>query len=485
MNDLNFPSYREAKKLAGHGNLVPLVATMPADLDTPVGVYLKAARGTRASFLLESVEGGERSARYSFIGVEPRAIFTGSGTDYELKVGRRVTRLRGDLYALLKELTSAIHPVDIPDLPPFAGGAVGVFGYDVVRQRERLPRRHKPDPDIPEVWQGWYDTVFVFDHVMHRLVLVANWHAHDDRRASYDAVIARAKAAAARLKQPLPRPPMPPVAGRPRSNFPGTSYEEAVRIAQEHIAAGDIFQVVLSQRFTAPFKGDPFGVYRRLRRINPSPYLFYLDCGDFQLAGSSPETLVRVQGKTVTLCPIAGTRPRGKDRAHDARLVAELLADPKERAEHLMLVDLARNDAGRVCRYGAIRLPDFFTVERYSHVMHIVSRVEGELRAGRSALDALAACFPAGTVSGAPKVRAMELIDTLERSARDLYAGAVGYLDYYGNLDTCIAIRTLVFRDGRVHAQAGAGIVADSVPRKERQETQNKARALMEALHGD
>jgi anthranilate synthase component 1 len=483
--DLRFPSYREARLLARGGNLVPLIAAMPADLDTPVGVYLKTSFGTRASFLLESVEGGERSARYSFIGVGPRAVFEGSGHSYRLHAGHRTRALEGDPYELLKQITCSLHPVRMPGLPPFAGGAVGVFGYDLVRQRERLPRRHAPNPKLPEVWLAWYDTVFAFDHVQHQLVVAANWHADKPDRASYDAALARAHATAARLHRRLPEPRSTKVRPKPRSNFTGKDYEAAVRRAQEHIAAGDIFQVVLSQRFTAPFQGHPFAVYRRLRRINPSPYLFYLDCGSFQVTGSSPETLVRVEGNTVTVCPIAGTRPRGRDRADDERLAQELLADPKERAEHLMLVDLARNDAGKVSRSGKIRLPDFFTVERYSHVMHIVSRVEGDLEPGRTAIDALAACFPAGTVSGAPKVRAMELIDELERSSRDLYAGAVGYLDYFGNLDTCIAIRTLVFSGGKVHVQAGAGIVADSVPRREYEEIQNKARALLEALHGD
>jgi anthranilate synthase component 1 len=479
---LEFPSYAAARKLARNGNLVPLVATMPADLETPVGVYLKLSDGKSPAFLLESVEGGERSARYSFIGVKPRAIFSGSGTQYEYGEGRKLVRLEGDPYMLIKDLVRDIRPVPVPDLPRFAGGAVGVFGYDTVRRRERIPDRHESNAAIPEVWQAWYDVVFAFDHVKHRLIVVANWHTGDGSRESYDRAIRAAQAAVKRLGRSVPAAGPEIRVSRHRSDFENGAFEDAVLSAKRYIKAGDIFQVVLSQRFSASFAGHPFQVYRRLRQINPSPYLFFLDCGSFQLAGSSPETLVRVEENTVTVCPIAGTRPRGDDRNADARLEAELLADPKERAEHLMLVDLARNDAGRVCAFGSVATPDFFTVERYSHVMHIVSRVEGKLKPSLDALDALAACFPAGTVSGAPKVRAMEIIDELEHSRRGLYAGAVGYLDYFGNLDTCIAIRTLVFSDGKVHVQAGAGIVADSIPDREREETENKARALLEAL---
>jgi len=481
--DLRFPSYAEARKLARQGNLVPLVASMPADLETPVGVYLRLASRGRAAFLLESVEGGEHSARYSFVGVNPRAVFLGSGDRYELREGRTRRVLTGDPYALIKAQLADRHPVRVRDLPPFSGGAVGVFGYDVIRRRERIPQRHGVHT-LPEVWLGWYDTVFAFDHVQHRLLVVANWHADRPDRASYEATITEATRQARRLNGSLRVTGSPVRTGRSRTNFEEGAFSQAVRRAKRYIKAGDIFQVVLSQRFSSSFEGNPFEVYRRLRRINPSPYLFYLDCGGFQVAGSSPETLVRVEDRLVTVCPIAGTRHRGRDRAEDLALEQELLADPKERAEHLMLVDLARNDVGRVSRFGRVRLPDFFTVERYSHVMHIVSRVQGDLRRGLDALDALGACFPAGTVSGAPKVRAMEIIDELEPSGRGLYAGAAGYLDYFGNLDTCIAIRTLVFHDGRVHAQAGAGIVADSVPRREEAETRDKAKALLEALHG-
>jgi len=485
MTRLLFPSYAEARKRARHGNLVPLVATMPADLETPVGVYLKLARGARGAFLLESVEGGERNARYSFVAAHPRAVLSGSGSRYEYREGRRRQTLEGDPYALIGEIADRYTPVEVPGLPPFSGGAVGVFGYDVVRRRETLPDRHRRNAGFPEVWLGWYDVVFAFDHVQHRLIVIANWQASNPSRDSYDAAVRSAQRAADRLRRPVFANSARLAVGRRRSNFVDGEFEAAVTRAKRYIRAGDIFQVVLSQRFGASFQGDPFQVYRRLRRINPSPYLFYLDCDGFQVAGSSPETLVRVQGSTVTVCPIAGTRPRGVDRDEDARFEAELLADPKERAEHLMLVDLARNDIGRVCRFGSVHLPDFFTVEKYSHVMHIVSRVEGTLRSKCGPLDALAACFPAGTVSGAPKVRAMEIIDELERCGRGLYAGAAGYLDYFGNLDTCIAIRTLVFGGGRVYAQAGAGIVADSVPKRERHETENKARALLEALTSD
>ncbi len=484
MTDLRFPPYREARKLASRGNLVPLVATLPADLETPVGVFMKLRSRARCGFLLESVEGGLQSARYSFAGVDPMTMLSGSGDRYELRTRSGVRRLSGDPYELVRRLTENLHPVPVPGLPRFAGGAVGMFGYDVSRRRERIAEARQDDLHLPEVWLGWYDTIFAMDHVQHQLLVIAHWNTQDKGQRGYDAAVARATAQARKLQRRLLKQPTMRAASRTR-NFTANNFERAVRKAQEYIGAGDIFQVVLSQRFSSRFEGDPFQVYRRLRRINPSPYLYYLDCGSFQLAGSSPETLVRVEGRTLTLCPIAGTRPRGRTRDEDARLEEELLADPKERAEHLMLVDLARNDAGRVCSTGEVRLSEFCRVERYSHVMHIVSRVGGTLGPSHDALDALAACSPAGTVTGAPKVRAMQIISELETSGRGPYAGAAGYFDYFGNLDMCIAIRTLVFAKGRVHAQAGAGVVADSVPAREEEETRNKAGALLLALAQD
>jgi anthranilate synthase component 1 len=483
MIPLQFPSFREASRLAKKGNLVPLLAALPADLETPVSVFMKLKTRNRPAFLLESVEGGLQSARYSFIGSDPFAVFSGSGEKYVLQHRSGRKSLEGDPYDLVRGIHDSLHPVPVPGLPRFAGGAVGVFGYDVAQRRENIPHALQVDKNLPEVWLGWYDTVFAFDHVKHQLLVVAHWNTRERGRQGYEAALERAAAQVQKLARQVPSA-HPAKSGSARSNFAAGGYGKAVSRAKQYIAAGDIFQVVLSQRFSAAYAGDPFEVYRRLRRINPSPYLYYLNAGDFQVAGSSPETLVRVEGRTLTVCPIAGTRPRGTDRADDTRLEEELLADPKERAEHLMLVDLARNDAGRVCVTGSLRLPDFYTVEKYSHVMHIVSRVEGDLKPRCDALDALAACFPAGTVSGAPKVRAMQIIAELEPDGRGLYAGAAGYLDYFGNLDTCIAIRTLVFANGRVHAQAGAGVVADSEPAREEQETRNKARALLEALPG-
>ncbi|HYY82070.1 MAG TPA: anthranilate synthase component I [Actinomycetes bacterium] len=481
------PDLEEFARLAAGHSVVPVWRELLGDLETPVGAFRKLG-GAEGSVLLESVEHGERWGRYSFIGTDPfatltiargRATWTGS-PPAGLPDGPPVQVLR----AALQRLRSP----SLPGLPPLFAGAVGYLGYDLVRELERLPDQTEDDLGLPDGVLVLPRSVVVFDHLGQRLVLVANVlvDGGTDPRAAYAEAAARLDALADRLAVASPAPPVPlPAAGPPAaatSDLPPGRYQEMVRAAKRHIRAGDVFQVVPSQRFSVRTDADPFDVYRVLRVVNPSPYMYFLRLPGVVLAGSSPEVLVTVQGRTATMRPIAGTRPRGADVQHDQALEAELLADEKERAEHVMLVDLARNDLGRVSRPGTVRVADFMRVERYSHVMHLVSDVVGELDEGVAALDVLAASFPAGTVSGAPKVRAMELIDELERHRRGPYAGCVGYFDFSGNLDTCITIRTCVFVDGVAHCQAGAGVVADSVPEREERETEAKARALLAAV---
>jgi anthranilate synthase component 1 len=488
------PPLDEMLSLAVQGNLLPIYRELPADLDTPVSVYLKLA-GHGASFLLESVAGGEQVSRYSFIGVEPNATIRFDD--------RRVTRRsngdlsqfvlpadRDPLHVLQAEL-DRFTPIALPDLPRFVGGLVGYLGYDTIRFFE--PKLDRPEadrvPNLPDALFMLADTLVAFDHARDRLLIIANAHLDGDPVAAYDEAAARIDRIADRLSAPIPlTASRSPAQSIPlESNFTPAEFEAIVRQAKEHIAAGDIFQVVLSQRLSRCTSAQPFDIYRALRRLNPSPYMFFFDFGEiegqsYHVIGASPEMLVRLEGRRATVRPIAGTRPRGQSPAKDLRLEQELLADPKERAEHVMLVDLGRNDLGRVCDYGSVSVPDLFTVERYSHVMHIVSQVEGDLRDGLTAFDLLRATFPAGTVSGAPKVRAMEIIRDLEGLRRGLYAGAVGYFSYDGAMDTCIAIRTLQMHGSVVDVQAGAGIVADSDPAAEYQETLNKARALAVAI---
>jgi len=423
-----------------------------ADLLTPVSAYLKVARGAHSAFLLESVEGGEKIGRYSFIGVNPYRSFEGSLAGFHRQF-------------------PAVEPAD-PELPPFTGGAVGIFCYDMVRELERLPNRH--NSAMPSVLMDYYSTVLAFDHVQHRIVIMS--HEGMDRVEELERSLLEAPLGAARPSAPFPELRLSQPDGEEGL------YCRSVEAAKEYIRAGDIFQVVLSQRFTVDFPGRPFDVYRALRYLNPSPYLFFIKRGDMCVAGSSPEMLLRVQGQDLEYRPIAGTRRRGTTPEDEARLEAELLADEKERAEHVMLVDLGRNDLGRVSEYGSVRVEDFMFLEKYSHVMHLVSSLRSRLRPDLDRFDALAACFPAGTVTGAPKVRAMEIIDELEGFARGVYAGAIGYLDFCGNLDTCIAIRTILMRPGKATLQAGAGIVADSAPELEDKECRNKARVLFGAL---
>jgi anthranilate synthase component I len=468
-----------------------IIREISADLETPISVYMKLRGGT-PSFLLESVEGGERIARYSFIGVQPKAQYIIRDTDIEIKeengvsrsipVGRN-TQYEGDPTLFLQNEMSRFNFKAQAGVPRFIGGLVGYLGFESVRFFEPTLRSKMKRGQIPDGIYLLADTVIAFDHARRSLSLIANVLDGDVESANH-----KLDEIEARIHAPLPpSPPREIQSSKTRSNMTQGRFEDMVRDAKEHIAAGDIFQVVLSQRFTRETSVEPFDVYRAVRRLNPSPYMFFFDFGMVDdeplfIVGSSPEMFVRLEGRTASLRPIAGTRPRGADSTADAALAQELLADPKERAEHVMLVDLGRNDLGRVCEYGTVKVSDFFTIEKYSHVMHIVSHVEGKLKPDLTAFDLVRASFPAGTVSGAPKVRALEIISDLEPDARGAYAGMVGYFGFDGNMDTCLAIRTMVGRGNTFSVQAGAGIVADSDPPTEFQETVNKASAMLNAI---
>lgn len=483
------PSREEFRRRAEQGNLIPVYREILADMETPVSAFRKLGGG-RHAFLLESVEGGEKLGRYSFIGTEPFLTFRSKGRTVILEEGHRAQRLElgpgQDPLHLLKRLLSRYRFVGGEGLPPFCGGAVGYMGYDLVRFFERLPEQAQDDLDLPDTYFQFTDTLLAFDHVKHRVQVINNAFVESDPDAAYDMAVEKIHAIIDRLRTTaVPwslRRGWGERSVEVHSNFTRAEFEEAVLQAKEYIAAGDVIQVVLSQRFEAEMQADPFDVYRALRSINPSPYLFYLTFGDLKLAGSSPEVHVTVKEGRARLRPIAGTRRRGRTPQEDEALERELLADEKERAEHIMLVDLGRNDLGRVCRYGSVQVDELMVVERYSHVMHIVSNITGELLPERDAFDVLRATFPAGTVTGAPKVRAMEIIEELEPTRRGPYAGAVGYFSYSGSMDTCIAIRTVVMKGQRAYIQAGAGIVADSVPQREYEECVNKAKALLQAL---
>ena len=469
--------------------LRPVVRELPVDIDTPISIYLKL-RGLGPSFLLESVEGGEHLARYSMIGTHPRAMLR-SWQDrivFEQEgQWREFAPEGGDVLDVLRAYLPTYEPGLQNGLPRFTGGAVGYMGYDVVRSFERLPERVPDTLGLPDAIFLLCDRLAIYDHVKHRLLVIA--HARPSSEESMDEAEAAIDEMVARLRRPLPTRTLslsPDTKCEPEgfgSAFSQEAYEEAVRKAQEYIASGDIFQTVISRRIHRRTPAQPFDIYRALRRVNPSPYMFYLELPDgLRLIGSSPEVLVRLDQGIVESRPLAGTRPRGTTPEEDEALATELLADPKERAEHVMLVDLARNDLGRVCRFGTVTVSTMMEIERYSHVMHIVSDVQGELSPSKDAFDVMRACFPAGTVSGAPKVRAMEIIEELEAERRGPYAGAVGYFGFSGNMDTCITIRTIVMKGDRVFLQAGAGIVADSDPRREYEETNSKLRALSQAL---
>jgi anthranilate synthase component 1 len=468
------PSLDEARALAREHNLVPLRHTFIDDTETPVSAFLKLRGRTpeHPAFLLESAERGQQVGRYSFIGVRPRSVLRWSLHD------------GGDPYALAEAQVQRFSQAPLPDLPPFAGGAVGYFGYDLVRTVEPLG---EPNPDalgLPDMALMLSDMLVIFDHLKHTITILVNAYAEDGVEASYADALGTIAKARRLLAGPVPDFGIRPPTQRPDfvSNMPPERFEGMVERIVEYIRAGDAYQVVPSQRWSAPLDLDPFSVYRGLRVVNPSPYLYFLDFMDFQVVGASPEPLLTVTGRHAATRPVAGTRPRGATVEEDAALADELLSDEKERAEHLMLVDLGRNDLGRVCEYGSVNVDRLMAVESYSHVMHIVSNVSGTLRDGVGAMDALRATLPAGTLSGAPKVRAMQIIDELEPVKRGGYGGAVGYLAYTGDLDTAIHIRTVVVRDGTAHVQAGGGTVADARPAFEQAESEAKARAVLRAF---
>jgi anthranilate synthase component I len=485
-----FPSRDEFLVLAGKGNLIPVYTEFVADFETPVGAFEKLDDGFR-SFLLESAESNDHVGRYSFLGSEPRIYFEARGTHIRIEDNGREREFETSTDPLteLQRLMSVFKPVEVPGLAPFSGGAVGYIGYDAVRFFEQTVGEPPPDQlGVPDMVFIVTDTFLVFDHRFRRLKIFANAFvdgkkpeaAYDEASQKIEHIIKKLEVPTRpRLMNAAPVTPSP----NPRSNTSRTEFHEMVRSAKRHIEAGDIFQVVPSQRFEVSFKGDPLTLYRALRFVNPSPYMFCLRLGDrFALVGSSPEVHVRLRKQTVEIRPIAGTRKRGATSAEDQRLAEELLADPKERAEHLMLVDLARNDVGRISEFGSVKMTEFMAIERYSHVMHIVSNVVGMLGRNYNAYDVMRATFPAGTVSGAPKVRAMQLIYEFEKSKRGVYAGAVGYFGFDGQLDSCIALRSTVLKDGMAFVQAGGGVVADSDPEFEYQESVNKAMATFRAI---
>jgi anthranilate synthase component I len=485
-----FPSRSEFRELARTGNLIPVYTEFVADYETPIAVFEKIDNGTR-SFLFESAESNDHVGRYSFLGSDPRIYFEARGRQIVIEENgqRREFESAVDPLTELQQLMARFRAVDLPGSPPFRGGAVGYIGYDAVRFFE--PTVGEPPPDqlgLPEMAFMVTDTFLVFDHRYRRLKVFANAFVEGAKaEEAYDVAAQKIRRIVDKLEAPtkplLMNAAPVPVSLSPRSNTTREEYHEMVRKAKNHIEAGDIFQMVPSQRFEARFEGNPIVLYRALRFVNPSPYMFCLRLGQkFALVGSSPEVHVRLRGQNVEIRPIAGTRKRGATTEEDQLLAEELLADPKERAEHLMLVDLARNDVGRISQYGTVRVTDFMTVERYSHVMHIVSNVVGELDPTYSAYDVMRATFPAGTVSGAPKVRAMQLIYEFEKGKRGVYAGAVGYFGFDGQLDSCIALRSVVLKDGTAYVQAGGGVVADSVPELEYQESVNKAMATFRAI---
>jgi anthranilate synthase component 1 len=478
-------TYEKFLELCEQGTVVPVVKRVLADLMTPVSAFLRVAGDSPYAFLLESVEGGEKVARYSFLGAEPHVILRCREGEVWIEENGEVRREELAPIPAIRRYAGRYIPVQVEGAPPFSGGAVGYMSYDAVRWLERVPSAHPNDLEIDDAILCFYKTLVAFDHVSHEMVLISNVFTggrEDGLEAEYQEAIDRIHILEAQLAEHVEPPVGANTERSLRSNMRREEFEAGVARIKEYIAAGDAFQVVLSQRFEISTEAHPFQIYRALRVINPSPYMFFLRLGDTTLVGASPEMLVRCTGRRVDYRPIAGTRPRGATDVEDALLGEELRADEKEIAEHVMLVDLGRNDVGRVCDYGSVEVTDLMTVERYSHVMHLVSAIKGRLRPGKDRFDALAACFPAGTVSGAPKIRAMEIIDEIEPTRRGPYAGAVMYMDYSGNLDSCIAIRTLCIKNGRAFLQVGAGIVADSSPSHEYIETINKARAVIRAV---
>jgi anthranilate synthase component 1 len=501
----HYPDFETFTKLASTADYVPVYRRILSDVLTPVSAFHKIDDGGSAC-LFESVIGGEKVGRYSFLAAEPFMEIEARGSvlteSYLRSAGNSskeskpvidgmtcdFAELKSNPLRGFRDLVQELRVAHLPELPPFTGGAVGYAGYDTVRYVENLDNAPPDDRNLPDLSFAFYDHMIVFDNVQKTVIVVALAKTAADRRTAYDDACRRVDRLVEKLESPKHGlAPVDIATGgdttlKYRSNLTQSEFEKAVGKCVEYIRAGDIFQVVISQRLAVPLEVDPFEVYRTLRVVNPSPFMFFLRTPNCTLVGSSPEIMVRVVDGKVTVRPLAGTRRRGRTEVEDQRLAEELLADPKERAEHVMLVDLGRNDVGRVAKYGSVEVSDVMVIERYSHVMHITSNVTGQLAEGRDAFDALAACLPAGTVSGAPKVRAMQIIDELEPHRRGPYAGAVGYIDFAGNMDTCIALRTIVIQDGTAYVQVGAGIVADSVPEREYEETLNKARGLLKAI---
>jgi anthranilate synthase component 1 len=483
---MDSPDFKAFAQWAREATLIPVVRTISADLLTPVSAYLALAEHEPYSFLLESVEGGERIGRYTFLGVRPYMVVSGRGESVTVTRGNKTAPSKTTLLETLRQALREHQPANVPGLPPFTAGAVGYFAYDAVRHFERLPATAKDDLQLPDGVFMFFDRLLAFDHLRHQLHIVAAADIRNEKpRAAYDRAIRDIetieKKLAAGLRLRRLSPEHKPKKIKIHARTKPADYISAVKRSKEYIAAGDIFQVVLSQRLDFPLPAPPLDIYRSLRTINPSPYMYFLRMNDLHVLGSSPEMLVKVDNRTLEYRPIAGTYKRGKSAEEDAQLESHLRTNEKERAEHVMLVDLGRNDLGRVSEYGSVRVKDLMYVERYSHVMHLVSALEGKLRGDLDALDAFAACFPAGTLSGAPKVRAMQIIEELEPTRRGVYGGSVLYADFAGNLDSCIAIRTMVVRSNRAYVQAGAGIVADSDPQSEFQECLNKAQAVVRA----
>ncbi|MCD6232450.1 anthranilate synthase component I [Candidatus Aerophobetes bacterium] len=485
-----YPEEKEFRKLSRKGNLIPVYREILSDMETPVSAFKKLDKGG-FSYLLESVERGEILGRYSFLGTSPSLIFMSKKRGIKIikKGETKNLVMEDDPLKFLRRIMNKFTVVTLSTLPLFSGGMVGYIGYDVIRFWEDIPEKNPDELNLPDSFFTLSDTFLIFDHLKHKIKIVS--YAFLDEKRSVLASYKEAKEKIDKIITKLKRPSsssfsLPQQLKREKnifqSNFTLQSFTEKVKKAKKYIKKGDIFQVVLSQRFKRKIKASSFNIYRSLRSLNPSPYMYYLRGGDFEIIGSSPEIFVRKEGRKVSLRPIAGTRYRGKNAQEDKALIKSLLSDPKERAEHTMLVDLGRNDLGRVCTYGTVKTTELFSVEKYSHVMHLVSNIEGKLKKGMDQYDLLQACFPAGTVSGAPKVRAMEIIDELENCARGPYAGALGYFSFSGNMDTCIIIRTIIVKNKIAYIQAGAGIVADSSPEKEYQETLNKAGALFKAI---
>lgn len=479
-------SLKQVKELAGEYNMIPLVSEAYADMDTPISVFRRVAT-EKECFLLESIGSNETTARYSFIGRNPFISFKSLGDEIEIsQANGEVKRYTGKPMEELEKLCGRFKAPKLDDIPTFNGGAVGFFSYDIIRQYEYLPNINKDDLKLPDMHFMFTDEIIAFDHLRQKIHIIVNIHADGDIENEYNKAAARIDrikeemADYSRLLKKTPKPQITDI--KIQSNMTKEEFCQKIEKAKAYIHNGDIFQVVISQRFTVETDIDPFNVYRALRRINPSPYMYYLNFDGYRIVGASPEMLVRVENGIVQNGPIAGTRPRGKNKEEDLKNERELLADEKEIAEHTMLVDLGRNDVGKVCEFGSVRVTRFKYIERFSHVMHIISDVEGRLRADKSCFDALGSVLPAGTLSGAPKIRAMEIIDELETTKRNAYGGAIGYISFNGSFDSCITIRTGVFKDGKAHIQAGGGIVYDSIPENEYQESVNKAASVITAI---